>query len=122
MSCICLYKPLYNFCIKKYTAHNPFHIKSNPYRECKEVTRSKQGQEALQLLDRKTLTLEIEGVRRLATPLLRHKDIPLLNATRDSVLPNLRSVERRLLKDPEKAETYQAEMSRLLETGAVSSL
>ncbi len=119
MSCICLYKPLYNFCIKKYTAHNPFHIKSNPYRECKEVTRSKQDQEALQLLDRKTLSLEIEGVRRLATPLLRHKDIPWLNATRDSVLPNLRSVERRLLKDPEKAETYQAEMSRLLETGAV---
>ncbi len=41
------------------------------------------------------------------------------NATRDSVLLNLRSVERRLLKDPEKAETYQAEMSRLLETGPV---
>ncbi len=93
-----------------------------PYRECKEVTRSKQDQEALQLLDRKTLTLEIEGVRRLATPLLQHKDMPLLNATRDSALPNLRSVERRLLKDPEKAETYQAEMSRLLETGAVCVL
>ncbi len=90
-----------------------------PYRKCKEVTRSKQDQEALQLLDRKTLTLEIEGVLRLATPLLHHKDMPLLNAMRDSVLPNLRSVERRLLKDPEKTETYQAEMSRLLETGAV---
>ncbi len=90
-----------------------------PYQKCKEVTRSKQDQEALQILDRKTLTLEIEGVLRLATPLLRHKDMPLLNAMRDSVLPNLRSVERRLLKDPEKTETYQAEMSRLLETGAV---
>ncbi|KAI2646146.1 Retrovirus-related Pol polyprotein [Labeo rohita] len=29
------------------------------------------------------------------------------------------SVERRLLKDPEKAETYRAEMHRLLEAGAV---
>ncbi len=77
-----------------------------PYRECKEVTRFKQDQEALQLLDRMTLTLEIEGVRCLATPLLCHKDMPLLNGTRDSVLPNIRSVERRLLKDPEKAETY----------------
>ncbi|KAI2646144.1 ORF V: Enzymatic polyprotein [Labeo rohita] len=90
-----------------------------PYRESKEVTRSKQDQEALQLLDCKTLTLEMEGVHRLATPLLRHKDMPLLKAPRESVLSNLRSVERRLLKDPERAETYQAEMRRLLEAGAV---
>ncbi|KAI2661983.1 ORF V: Enzymatic polyprotein [Labeo rohita] len=78
-----------------------------------------QDQEALQLLDCKTLTLEMEGVHRLATPLLRHKDMPLLKAPRESVLSNLRSVERRLLKDPERAETYQAEMRRLLEAGAV---
>ncbi|KAL0151370.1 hypothetical protein M9458_053364 [Cirrhinus mrigala] len=90
-----------------------------PYRECKEVTCSKQDQEAIQLLDRETLTLEIEGVRRLATPLLRHKDMPLLKAPRESVLSNLCSVERRLLKDPERAETYRAEMRRLLEAGAV---
>ncbi|KAL0188999.1 hypothetical protein M9458_016098, partial [Cirrhinus mrigala] len=89
-----------------------------PYRECKEVTRSKQDQEAIQLLDHETLTLDIEGVRRLATPLLRHKDMPLLKE-RESVLSNLRSVERRLLKDPERAETYRAEMRRLLEAGAV---
>ncbi len=74
-----------------------------PNQECKEVSGSKQDQEALQLLDRKTLTLEIEDVRRLVAPLLRHKDMLLLNAMRDSVLPNLRSMERRLLKDPEKA-------------------
>ncbi len=90
------------------------------YHECKEVTHSKQDQEALQLLDCKTLTLEIDGVRRLATLLLRHKDMPLLNAQRDSVLPNLRNVEWCLLKDHEKAETYHAEVCRLLETEAVS--
>ncbi|XP_067260302.1 uncharacterized protein [Chanodichthys erythropterus] len=90
-----------------------------PNSEGKDVTRSKQDQEAIQLLDLKTITQEIEGVHRLATPLLRHKDMPLLNAPRDSVLPTLRSVERRLLKDPEKAETYRTEMRKLLETGAV---
>lgn len=64
-----------------------------PYRECKEVSHSKQDQETLQLLDLKTLTLEIEGVHHLATPLLHHRDMPLLNAQRDSVLPNLCSVD-----------------------------
>lgn len=69
----------------------------------KKVTHSKQDHEGLQLLDLKALTLEIKGVRRLATPLLRHRDMPQLNAQRDSVLPNLHSVEWHLLKDPEKA-------------------
>ncbi len=42
-----------------------------PQWEGKDVTRSKQDQEALQLLDRKSLILEMEGIHRLATPLLR---------------------------------------------------
>ncbi len=88
-----------------------------PYCECKEVTHSKQDHEALQLFDHKSVILE--SVCRLATPLLRHKYMPLLNALRDSVLSNLRSMERRLLKDPEKVETYRAEVHRLLETAAV---
>ncbi len=70
-------------------------------------------------LTARPLPLRLRVFAALPLPFFHHKDIPLLNATRDSVLPNLRSVERRLLKDPEKAETYQAEMSRLLETGAV---
>ncbi|KAK3544494.1 hypothetical protein QTP86_013150 [Hemibagrus guttatus] len=45
--------------------------------------------------------------------------MPLLNAPKESVLPTLRSVERRLLKDPIKAEVYKEEMRKLLETGAV---
>ncbi|XP_016393730.1 uncharacterized protein LOC107728153 [Sinocyclocheilus rhinocerous] len=90
-----------------------------PQWEGKEVTRSKQDQEALQLLDRKTLTLEMEGINRLATPLLRRKDMPSLNAPKESVLPTLRSVERRLLKEPVKAELYKEEMRKLIETGAV---
>ncbi|KAK3544057.1 hypothetical protein QTP86_000869 [Hemibagrus guttatus] len=90
-----------------------------PQWEGKEVTRSKQDQDAFQLLEMKTLTLEIEGINRLATPLLRRKDTPLLNAPKESVLPILRSVERRLLKDPIKAEVYKEKMRKLLETGAV---
>ncbi|KAK3542977.1 hypothetical protein QTP70_008513 [Hemibagrus guttatus] len=90
-----------------------------PQWEGKEVTQSKQDQDAFQLLEMKTLTLEIEGINRLATPLLRHKDMPLLNAPKESVLPTLRSVERRLLEDPIKAEVYKEEMRKLLETGAV---
>ncbi len=90
-----------------------------PQWEGKEVTRSKQDQEALQLLDRKTRILEMEGIYRLATPLLRRKDMPLLSAPKESVLPTLRSVERRLLKDPVKAEVYEEEMRKLIETGAV---
>ncbi|KAL0150553.1 hypothetical protein M9458_054146 [Cirrhinus mrigala] len=90
-----------------------------PQWEGKEVTRSKQDQEALQLLDQKTLILDMEGIHRLATPLLRRKDMPLLKAPKESVLPTLRSVERRLLKDPLKAEVYEEEMRKLIKTGAV---
>ncbi len=93
-----------------------------PQWEGKEVTRSKQDQEALQLLDRKTLILEMEGIHRLTTPLLRRKDMPLLSAPKESVLPTLRSVGRHLLKDPVKAEVCEEEMKELIETGAVREL
>ncbi|KAL0196824.1 hypothetical protein M9458_005364, partial [Cirrhinus mrigala] len=76
-------------------------------------------EEALKLLDQKTLILDMEGIHRLATPLLRRKDMPLLKAPKESVLPTLRSVERRLLKDPLKAEVYEEEMRKLIKTGAV---
>ncbi|XP_056121116.1 uncharacterized protein LOC130099439 [Rhinichthys klamathensis goyatoka] len=90
-----------------------------PQWESKDVTRSKQDHEALQLLEMETRTHPVEGINRLATPLLRRKDMPCLNAPKESVLPTLRSVERRLLKDPTKAEVYKEEMRKLVETGAV---
>lgn len=37
-------------------------------------------------------------------------------------MPNLRSTEKRLLKDPVKAETYRAEMEKLTQTGAVQEV
>ncbi|XP_073722599.1 uncharacterized protein [Misgurnus anguillicaudatus] len=93
-----------------------------PQWEGKAVTRSKEAQRAIELLDLKTLTQEIDGIKRLATPLLRRKDMPLLNAPKESVLPTLRSVERRLLKDPGKAEVYREEMRKLIDTGVVKEV
>lgn len=62
----------------------------------------------------KTFTLGMEGIIRLATPLLWQKDMPLLNAPKESVLPTLHSMERSLLKDPVKAEVYKEEMRKLI--------
>lgn len=90
-----------------------------PHRPEKEVTRSKQDQQAVALLDTKTTRIEVDGVRRYATPLLRHAAMPPLQAPKESVMALLRSTERRLLKDPERAKIYQAEIQKLIEAGAV---
>ncbi|KAJ8405628.1 hypothetical protein AAFF_G00316080 [Aldrovandia affinis] len=74
-----------------------------PYRSKKLITRSKQDQEAVNLLDAKMVRVDVDGVQRYATPLLRVKDMPRLQASKEAVLANLHSVERRLGKDPEKA-------------------
>lgn len=47
--------------------------------------------------------------------LLRVKDMPKLQA----VIPNLRSTETRLAKDPIKLEAYRAEIQRLKQAGYV---
>ncbi|XP_062373449.1 uncharacterized protein LOC134061706 [Sardina pilchardus] len=88
-----------------------------PYRSEKTVTRSKQDQEAVQLLTEKTVRVEVDGVMRYATPLLRVRSMPCLHAPGESVLPQLRSTERRLAKNPDQAAAYQAEMERLLQAG-----
>ncbi|XP_057688209.1 uncharacterized protein LOC130913548 [Corythoichthys intestinalis] len=90
-----------------------------PHRPEKEVMRSKQDKMAVALLKAKTVRVNVEGTRRYATPLLRHPDMPLLKATRDSVMPLLRSTERRLEKNPTQAEAYKKEIQKLLDSGAV---
>ncbi len=42
-----------------------------PYRNEKLVTRSKQDQDAVNLLEAKTKRIDINGIQRYATPLLR---------------------------------------------------
>ncbi|XDV33330.1 hypothetical protein PO909_003765 [Leuciscus waleckii] len=97
-------------------------IEAVPHRDEKEVTLSKQDQEALKLLETKTIHTEVNGILRLGTPLLRQKSMPRLHAPKESVMPNLRSIEKRLLKDPVKAKTYSAEMEKLIQTGAVQEV
>ncbi|CAI5677835.1 unnamed protein product [Oreochromis niloticus] len=74
-----------------------------PWRSAKVAIRSRQDQDAIKLLETKTERVEIGGVQRYATPLLRSPDMPTLSAPKEAVLPLLRSTERRLLKSPEKA-------------------
>lgn len=93
-----------------------------PHRPEREVTRSKQDQQAVALLDARTTRTEVNGVRRYATPLLRHAAMPPLQAPKESVMALLRSTERRLLKDPERATIYRTEMQKLIEAGAVTEV
>lgn len=90
-----------------------------PYRSEKLVTRSKRDQQAVNLLEAKTVRVNVNGVQRYATPLLRVKDMPRLQAPKEAMLANLRSVERRLAKDPEKAAVYIAEVQKLEQAGYI---
>ncbi|KAL0191695.1 hypothetical protein M9458_014393, partial [Cirrhinus mrigala] len=83
----------------------------------KVVTRSRLDQEAIQLLQEKTTRVEVDGIMRYATPLLRVKNMPHLTMPKEAVLPQLRSVERKLLKNPDQASTYQAEITTLKDAG-----
>lgn len=89
-----------------------------PYRNEKLVTRSKQDQEAINLLETKTKRIDTNSIKRYATPLLRVKNMPKLQATKESVMANLRSTENRLMRDPQRAEAYNAGTSWLCSQGA----
>lgn len=88
-----------------------------PYRSEKLVMRSRQDQEAIHLLQEQTVKVNVDGTECYATPLLRIKNMSQLHATPEAVLPQLRSIERRLLKAPKQAAAYQAEIHKLEEAG-----
>ncbi|XP_027861387.1 uncharacterized protein LOC114137071 [Xiphophorus couchianus] len=90
-----------------------------PYRSEKLVTRSRREEQAMKLLEAKTTRLDIEGVHRYATPLLRVSDMPTLQVPPVAVLPSLRGTEKRLNRDPVKAKAYQAEITKLIAAGYV---
>ncbi|XP_026061422.1 uncharacterized protein LOC113045324 [Carassius auratus] len=93
-----------------------------PWRNEKMCLRSKQDQEAVELLERKTVRVEVEGVKRYATPLLRVKNMPELKAPKEAVLSQLRATERRLAKNPQQAATYTKEIAKLVQAGYVNNL
>ncbi|XP_023811839.1 uncharacterized protein LOC110015208 [Oryzias latipes] len=90
-----------------------------PYRSEKSVTRSRKEKEAVNLLEEKTIRVNVDGIHRYATPLLRVSHMPTLKVSPEAVLPSLRSTEKRLSRDPEKARVYQAEMTKLITAGYV---
>ncbi|KAI4901563.1 hypothetical protein NFI96_009437 [Prochilodus magdalenae] len=75
-----------------------------PYRNEKLVVRSREDQEAIQLLENKTKRVSINGVLRYATPLLWKSGTPKLSGSIQSVMANLRSTERRLKRDSDLSE------------------
>ncbi len=91
-----------------------------PYTSEKQVTRSKQDQQALNLLQTSTVRVDAEGVQRYATLLLRRANSTTLQAPMEAVLPSLRSTERRLAKDPQCAEVYCHEIQKLEKMGYVA--
>ncbi|XP_034074530.1 uncharacterized protein LOC117547806 [Gymnodraco acuticeps] len=90
-----------------------------PFRSEKLVTRSREDQEAIGTLETKTIGVQVNDILRYATPLLRRKDMPLLQATKEAVMHSLRNIERRLAKNPMQAEAYKVEMEKLIKAGSV---
>lgn len=88
-----------------------------PYRNEKLVTRSKQDQEAIDLLESKTTRIDVNGIKSYATPLLGLRNMLKLQATKEAVMANLCSTENRLMRDPQKAEAYIAEIGKLEQAG-----
>ena len=93
-----------------------------PSRNEKMVVRSREDQEAMNLLETKTQRVNIEGVQRYTTPLLRKTGAPKLNGSPHSVMAHLRATEKRLKKDPEKAALYSSEIGKLIQARYVNKL
>lgn len=93
-----------------------------PYRNEKLVVQSREDQEAITLLECRTQRIEVDYVQRYATPLLRKPGAPKPTSTIQSVMPSLRSTERKLQRDPEKAAVYSGEINKLIKAGCVSKL
>ncbi|XP_022103013.1 uncharacterized protein LOC110985885 [Acanthaster planci] len=92
------------------------------YSERKQVTRSKQDQRAVDLLESKSTYVEVSGVRRVATPLLWRCEEDTFFSPASSVLPALRRNERRLEKNPDLAEINHKKIQELREAGLVSTV
>ncbi len=92
-----------------------------PYNE-RMVTRSKQDKDALAMLQNATTRVNIDGVQRYATPLLRRMPMTMFHADKEAVLPSLRSTERRLARDLKLAKAYCAEIRKLESAGYVAKI
>ena len=83
------------------------------------MSRSRQDKNAIGLLEERTVRMEVDGIQRYATPLLRVKNMPKLQAPKEAVIALLRNTERRLAKDPKQAAAFCAEIQKLEQAGSV---
>lgn len=93
-----------------------------PYRNEKLVTRSKQDTAAVKRLEDQTIRVEVDGVHRYATPLLWKENKPMLHAPKEAVLGHLRGTEKRLAREPVRAESYKQEIKKLFDANYVNRL
>lgn len=92
-----------------------------PYVSEKAATRSKLDQQALEWLEQRTVRVNVDGIMRYATPLLRRKDSPCLQAPKSACL-SLRSTERRIANEINQTMTYCQEVQKLEIAGYVKRL
>lgn len=86
-----------------------------PFRSEKLAARSRQDQEAINILEINTVRVKVGDTLQYATmPLPRKKDAPPLRAPMEAVMATLRSIERRLVRDPLKAQIYEDEIKKFM--------
>ncbi len=86
-------------------------IDTLPYINKKAATRSKLDQQAFDLLKQRTVRVNVNGIMRYVTPLLRRKDSP-----------KNRSTERSIVNATEQAMNYFQEIQKLENAGYVKRL
>ena len=74
----------------------------------------------MSILEARTERVKVGDTLRYATPLPRVRDVPPLMATPETIMPMLRSTERRLIKDPAKAKVHKVEIQKLIDGGCVT--
>ncbi len=73
----------------------------------------------MDLLTSKTKRVDVDGVQRYATPLLRTASAVQLQASPNAVMSPLRGIERRLQRNPESAAVYDQEIAKLEKAGYI---
>ncbi|XP_038072123.1 uncharacterized protein LOC119740774 [Patiria miniata] len=92
------------------------------YLDRKQATRSKQDQRAIDLLEAKSTYVNVDGIDRVATPLLWRRDNEVLTCPASAVSPALKRNEQRLQRDPALAVEHSKKIRELKEAGLVRML
>ena len=93
-----------------------------PFKNEKQMVRSKEDKYAVTLLEQKTTRVEVQGVQRYATPLLRRENMPKLHVPKEVVSNYFKNTERRLAKNPQQAAVYREEINKLVVAGHVKRI